>query len=178
MAEGAGLHPGLLRSVIEINRESQRRFVSRAEELLGGLDQRRIGIWGLSFKENTDDLRESPAVAVVEMLLERGASVIAHDPAAASNAAERLPQIELAENAYEAARDVDALLLCTPWPEYTTIEYSRIASLMHGDLLLDGRNLLDKEQVEGAGLRYEGIGRGRERLATPQQGHSIPRQAV
>lgn len=178
MAEGAGLHPGLLRSVIEINRESQRRFVSRAEELLGGLDQRHIGVWGLSFKENTDDLRESPAVAVVEMLLERGATVTAHDPAAKENAAERLPHIGLAANAYEAVRDADAVLLCTPWPEYATLEFSRVASMMRGDLFLDGRNMLAKSQVEGAGLRYEGIGRGRDRLPTRQPAYPLPRQPV
>lgn len=178
MAEGAGLHPGLLRSVIEINRESQRRFVSRAEELLGGLDQRQIGVWGLSFKENTDDLRESPAVAVVEMLLERGASVVAHDPAAGNNAAVRLPEITLAASPYEAAQHADAVLLCTPWPEYAALDYSRIAARMRGDLLLDGRNLLDKDEVERAGLRYEGIGKGSERLNTPQPTHLLPHQAV
>ena len=90
MAEGAGLHPGLLRAVLEINREAQRQFVTRADELLGGLDGREVAVWGLSFKEGTDDLRDSPAVQVVEMLVERGAAVRAHDPAALANAASRL----------------------------------------------------------------------------------------
>jgi UDPglucose 6-dehydrogenase len=92
MAEGAGLHPGLLRSVLEINREARRRFVARADEMLGGLDGRQIAVWGLSFKEGTDDLRDSPAVEVVKLLVERGASVRAHDPAALANAAQRLPE--------------------------------------------------------------------------------------
>ena len=165
MAEGAGLHPGLLRAVLEINRESQRRFVARADELLGGLDGREICVWGLAFKEDTDDLRESPSVAVAEMLLERGACVRAHDPAALANAARRLPGIALYGDPYEAAAGAEAVMLCTPWPQYTGIDFTRLAEVMAGDLVLDGRNLLDHAAVEAAGLRYEGIGRGGQRLA-------------
>lgn len=164
MAEGAGLHPGLLRSVLEINREAQRRFVTRADELLGGLDGRTIGVWGLAFKENTDDLRESPAVAVIELLAERGAAVQAHDPAANANAAVRLPYVILRDDPYEAARGADAVMLCTPWPDYAAIDFKRLASVMQGDLVLDGRNMLDATAVTGAQLRYEGIGRGKHRL--------------
>jgi UDPglucose 6-dehydrogenase len=166
MAEGAGLHPGLLRSVLEINREAQRRFVARADELLAGLDDRLICIWGLAFKEDTDDLRESPAVAVAEMLLERGAVVRAHDPAALANAGTRLPGVTLCQDPYEAACDADAVMLCTPWPLYGQIEFQRLASLMRGDLILDGRYVLDRASVQAAGLRYEGIGNGKERLTT------------
>lgn len=165
MAEGAGLHPGLLRSVLEINREAQRRFVTRADALLGGLDGRQICVWGLAFKEDTDDLRESPAVAVIDMLLERGARVRAHDPAALENAAAQMPGIALHDDPYAAAVGADAVLLCTPWPMYRGIDFDRIAATMRGDLLLDGRNYLDAEQVTLAGLRYEGIGRGAARLA-------------
>jgi UDPglucose 6-dehydrogenase len=163
MAEGAGLHPGLLRAVLEINREAQRRFVARADELLGGLDGRTIAVWGLAFKEGTDDLRESPAVAVVEMLRERGAIVRAHDPAALANAASRLPGVALHEDRYEAAAGADAVALCTPWPQYGRTDFTRLASLMGGDLFLDGRNMLDPGIVSAAGLRYEGIGRGNNR---------------
>lgn len=166
MTEGAGLHPGLLRSVLDINSEAQRRFVTRAEALLGGFDGRDVCVWGLAFKEDTDDLRESPAVAVAEMLVERGASVRAHDPAALQNAVMRLPHIALHDDPYEAARGADAVLLCTPWPEYGAIDYCRLASVMRGDLLLDGRNMLDPGAVSEARLRYEGIGRGTARLPT------------
>jgi UDPglucose 6-dehydrogenase len=160
MAEGAGLHPGLLRSVLEINREAQRRFVARADELLGGLDGREIAVWGLSFKEGTDDLRDSPAVEVVKLLVERGAVVRAHDPAALANAAARLSGIVLREDPYDAAVGADAVALCTPWPEYGAIDFERLREIMRGDLLLDGRNMLDAMEVEAAGLRYVGIGRG------------------
>ena len=151
MAEGAGLHPGLLRSVLEINREAQRRFVARADELLGGLDGREIAVWGLAFKEGTDDLRDSPAVQVVEMLVERGAAVRAHDPAALANAASRLPGIVLRDDLYEAAAGADAVALCTPWPEYASVDFDRLKRVMRGDLLLDGRNMLDRGAGRGRG---------------------------
>lgn len=160
MAEGAGLHPGLLRAVLEINRDAGRRFVARADELLGGLDGCQIGVWGLAFKEGTDDLRDSPAVSVIEMLVERGASIRAHDPAALENAASRLPGITLCDDPYAVATGAHAVALCTPWPEYREIDFARLKGLMRGDLLLDGRNMLDPTRVEAAGLRYEGIGRG------------------
>ena len=167
MAEGAGLNPGLLRAVQSINQEAQRRFVTRAGELLGGLDGRTIGIWGLAFKEDTDDLRESPSVAVAEMLLERGARVHAHDPIALANAASRLPEVQLFEDRYEAARGTDAVMLCTPWRVYLETNFEQLASEMSGDLLLDGRNFLNPEVVRASGLRYEGIGKGRDRLPAP-----------
>jgi UDPglucose 6-dehydrogenase len=176
MAEGAGLHPGLLRAVLEINRESQRRFVARADELLGGLDGRTIAVWGLAFKEGTDDLRESPAVAIVDMLSERGAAVRAHDPAALANAVRRLPGIVLCDDPYGAATGADAVMLCTPWPEYATVDLSRVAALMRGDVLLDGRNMLAPASVSAAGLRYEGIGRGSRALAADRPTPVAPLQ--
>lgn len=167
MAEGAGLNPGLLRAVQGINQEAQRRFVTRAAELLDGLDGRTVCIWGLAFKEDTDDLRESPSVAVAEMLLERGAIVHAHDPIALTNAARRLPQVRLFEDQYDAACGVDAVLLCTPWRTYRETDFARLAKAMQGDLVLDGRNFLDARAVRTSGLRYEGIGKGRDRLPAP-----------
>jgi UDPglucose 6-dehydrogenase len=166
MAEGAGLHPGLLRSVMEINSEAQRRFVTRADELLGGLDGRTVAVWGLAFKEGTDDLRGSPAVAVAEMLIERGARVRAYDPAAMINAASRLPDVVLCQDPFDAASGADAVALCTPWPEFAKLDFARLLGTMRGDLLLDGRNMLDASEIEAAGFRYEGIGRG-SRLPAP-----------
>ena len=174
MAEGAGLHPGLLRAVLEINREAQRRFVTRADELLGGLDGREIAVWGLAFKEGTDDLRDSPAVQVVEMLAERGAAVRAHDPAALANAATRLPGIMLCDDLYEAVAGADAVALCTPWPEYASVDFNWLKRIMRGDLILDGRNMLDSDRVEAAGLRYVGIGRGNRHTPALDGAHDVP----
>jgi UDPglucose 6-dehydrogenase len=160
MADEAGLHPGLLRAVLEINTDIRRRFVAKAERLLGGLDGRVLAVWGLSFKEDTDDLRESPALAVIDMVLERGAAVRAHDPAAMPNAARRLPRVVMAESPEAAAKGADAVLVCTPWRQFREIDLRTVAEVMRGDLLLDGRNLYDPHQARAAGLRYEGIGRG------------------
>ena len=160
MAEGAGLHPGLLKAVLDINADARRRFVARADDLLGGLEGRVVAVLGLAFKEGTDDLRDSPAIAIAEMLLERGATVRAHDPAAAENARRRLPALRLHNSPLAAASGADAVMLCTPWPEYGRLDLAELAAEMRGDLLLDGRNLLDPAAAHRAGLRYHGIGRG------------------
>jgi UDPglucose 6-dehydrogenase len=86
--------------------------------------------------------------------------VRAHDPAALGNAASRLPGIVLCDDLYEAAMGADAIALCTPWPQYASVDFNRLKRIMRGDLLLDGRNMLDSVRVEAAGLRYVGIGRG------------------
>ena len=163
MAEGAGLHPGLLRAVLEINADARRRFVARTETLLGGLDGKIIGLWGLAFKEGTDDLRESPAIAIAEMLLERGASVQAHDPQAMPNMTLSHPSLRLCSTPLEAATGADAILLCTAWPEYLELNLSHVHDLMRGHVLMDGRNVIDPTAARDAGLRLEGIGRGTHR---------------
>ncbi len=168
MAEGAGLHPGLLRAVLEINADARRRFVTRADALLNGLEGRTVAVLGLAFKEGTDDLRESPAISVIDMLEERGATIRAHDPRAMANAARKLSHLVLCDDAYHAAEGADAVMLCTPWPEYRSLDLPRLRAAMRGDLLMDGRNLLDPVNAVDAGLRYEGIGR-----ATKESG-SIP----
>jgi UDPglucose 6-dehydrogenase len=160
MADAAGLHPGLLRAVLEINADARRRFVARADRLLGGLDGRTVAVWGLAFKQDTDDLRASPALDVVAGLRERGAAVRAHDPVAMPKAAPLLPGVAFCPDPYAAATDADAVLLVTPWREYTGVDLERVAGAMRGDLLLDGRNLLDPAAAAAAGLRYAGIGRG------------------
>ena len=160
MAEGAGLHPGLLRAVLEINADARRRFVARTEAALGGLDGKVIGLWGLAFKEGTDDLRDSPAIAIAQLLAERGASVQAHDPQAMPNTAHAYPLIALCQDPYEAARGADAVLLCTAWPEYLDLDLRRVQQVMRGTLVMDGRNVLDPNTAIDAGLVWEGIGRG------------------
>jgi UDPglucose 6-dehydrogenase len=167
MADAAGLHPQLLRAVAEINADMRRLFVRQAERQLGSLEGRVIGVLGLAFKQDTDDLRESPAVAIIAMLQERGASVRAYDPAAMGRAAQVLPDVLMCRDAYDAARGTDAVMLVTPWTEFKDLDISRLAAQMRGDLLLDGRNVLDATQVELAGLRYVGIGRrSRQAIAT------------
>ncbi|HVM30290.1 MAG TPA: UDP-glucose/GDP-mannose dehydrogenase family protein [Candidatus Limnocylindrales bacterium] len=160
IAERSGVDAQLLRSVQKVNDEVRERFVDRAAWALDGLEGRRIAVWGLAFKENTDDIRESPALAAVEMLWARGAHVVAYDPQAMPAAKRLYPHLETAPDAYAAAQGADAVLVATPWPEFRALSLYRTAGSMKGDLLLDGRNLFDPSVATQAGLRYLGVGRG------------------
>ena len=168
MAATAGLHPQLLRAVLGINTDLRQRFVAKADHLLGGLDGKVIAVWGMAFKENTDDLRDSPAIEIVAALHNQGATVRAYDPAAMRHGAARLPGAIMANDPYDAARGADATLLVTPWTEFAEVDLAHVARLMRGDLLLDGRNLFDPAAVTAAGLRYEGMGRGHLPPAAPR----------
>jgi UDPglucose 6-dehydrogenase len=159
MAAEAGCHPQLLHAVLEINQDQRRRFVHRLQELLGDLFEKRIAVWGLSFKQDTDDIRESPAIDVIRMLIQRGASVSAYDPAAMENARREVPNIEYAADPYEAVTGADALLLITPWNEFRQADLHRVRELINTPVLLDGRNIYDPDETRKLGFIYAGIGR-------------------
>src|SRR5690606_27410385 len=118
MAQEADTHPQLLRAVLEINADQRRRFVHKLQEQLGDLTDRQIGVWGLAFKQNTDDMRESPAVDIIRMIEQRGARVKAYDPAAITNARELLPATTFCQSPYDVAEGADALCVVTPWNEF------------------------------------------------------------
>jgi UDPglucose 6-dehydrogenase len=159
MAAEAGCHPQLLHSVLEINTDQRRRFVRKLQQHLGDLTSRHIGVWGLAFKQNTDDIRDAPGIDVIRMIEQRGASVAAFDPAATTNARAVLPQTRLCRSPYEAAAGADALCVITPWNEFKQADLGRVAELMRTPLLLDGRNLYDPAVVARLGLTYVGVGR-------------------
>lgn len=159
MAARAGLHPQLLTAVTEINEDQRRWAVERLEERLGGLEGRTIAIWGLAFKANTDDLRESPALAIAQRLTAAGAMVRAYDPVAGEGAEQQGLSAVLCETPYDAVRGADAILLATDWAEFTAVDWHSVAVAMHGTLVFDGRNCLDAHHVTAAGLDYMGIGR-------------------
>jgi UDPglucose 6-dehydrogenase len=160
MASVNGCHPQLIRSVIDINRDQRLRVVQLTRDLLGGLSGREVGILGLSFKPNTDDLRDAPALEVIELLLHEGARVRAYDPAALEAARRMLPGIELSPDAYACATGADALILATEWNEFKQLDLDRIRHAMRTPVLVDGRNLYDPEQMRSLGFVYRGIGRG------------------
>ncbi|MDQ2967666.1 MAG: UDP-glucose/GDP-mannose dehydrogenase family protein [Actinomycetota bacterium] len=160
LADRAGLPSRSLRSTLQINEDTPVRFLDRAERMLGEFDGRLIGVWGLSFKEETDDIRNSPAIVTIKLLEARGARVQAYDPAAMVAASPIVPEVAMTRSAYEAAAGADAVLLATPWNEFRQVDLRRVAELMSGDVLLDGRNLYDPRLVAEARLRYLGIGRG------------------
>ena len=164
LAHMAVLHntqPQLLQAVMDINRNQRRRVVYRLRRLLGGsLMDKKIGILGLSFKLNTDDMRDAPAVEIIHLLENEGAHIQAYDPQAMQNAKKELPEITLCADPYQTAEDVDALILATEWNEFKQLDFERILELMSTPVLVDGRNLWDSQRLRSMGFTYFGIGQG------------------
>jgi UDPglucose 6-dehydrogenase len=143
------------------NDEQKRRLVERVVARFGrDLKGRRFAIWGLAFKPRTDDVREAPALEIARALVEAGAEVVGTDPEALSTARAVLGDaIAYAEDPYEAAKDADALLLCTEWNEYRGADLERLRATMRGAVVFDGRNVFDRERMKALGFEYAGIGR-------------------
>lgn len=161
MASTHGTHPQLLRAVIDINRYQRRRVVRQLREWLGGLDGRQIGLLGLSFKPDTDDMRSAPSIEVAHLLHNEGAAIRAYDPAAMENARRVLPEVELCHDAYAVAEGSDALVLITEWNEFRQLDKARLRQAMRQPYLIDGRNIYDAEEMRRLGFVYWGMGRGK-----------------
>ncbi len=160
MAASAGCHPQLLQAVMDINSDARKRFVKKVETVLGSLEGRLIGVLGLSFKPNTDDMREAPSVDIINALLKKGARVKAYDPVAMPRAEELLPTVTFTATAYDVAKDADALLLVTEWNEFKQLDWHRIKRYMRQPVVIDGRNLYDPREMRSLGFIYWGVGRG------------------
>jgi UDPglucose 6-dehydrogenase len=161
IAESYGVRPAILQAVLDVNERQISNLTLQLEELLGGLRGKHVAVFGLAFKPNTDDVRESPAIHLIESLIAAGARISAHDPEALETAREVLgDSVRYVANCYEAVHDADALVVATDWNEYKQIDFGVIARLMRGRTLLDGRNLYDAEEVRAAGFDYRGIGHG------------------
>jgi UDPglucose 6-dehydrogenase len=163
MAAIHGCHPQLLRAVIEINRDQRRRIVQNLRETLGTLHGKTVGILGLAFKPNTDDMREAPAVEIIHLLQHEGASIKAFDPVATPRAKEILPEVEYCEDAYAVAEGSDALVIVTDWNEFKHLDMARIRASMGQPVLMDGRNIYEPRRMQELGFIYRGIGRGYEK---------------
>jgi len=159
MAVLHGTHAQLLQAVMDINRNQRRRAVVKLRKALGGFTDQTIGVLGLSFKPNTDDIREAPALEIIHLLINEGASVKAYDPQAMPNVAKLMPALKLCTDPYQVADGADALILTTEWNEFKQIDFERIYSLMNHPIILDGRNLWDPETLRELGFTYYGIGR-------------------
>jgi len=139
-------------------------MVERVVRALGGDPKgKRVGVLGLAFKPNTDDMREAPAIPIVKALVERGAAVCAFDPVAMSQAEQVLSGIQFADDAYAAADGADVLVIVTEWDEFRALDLERVAASLRGKILVDLRNVYDPGEAEEAGLTYYGVGRGRPR---------------
>ncbi len=160
MAAEKGRHPQMLQAVMEINDDRRRLLVKKVEEALGELKGKRIGLLGLTFKPNTDDLRDAPSLDVAERLLLQGAVVRAFDPVGMPGAEKLNPKIEMAGDPYKLAEDSDALVVCTEWNEFKHLDMARIHQLMRLPVVVDGRNIYDPDEMNSLGFTYRGIGRG------------------
>ena len=145
---------------MEINVSQRRRVVRMLRGSLGNLNEKVIGIWGLAFKPDTDDVRESAAIEVIRMLQNEGADVRAYDPQAMAQAERELRTVTYCTDAYQVAEGCDALVLTTEWDQFRYLDWGRVRAAMRGDILIDGRNLYDPETMIQAGFRYRPIGRG------------------
>ena len=161
MALVHGKHPSLLRAVMDINRDARRWAILTLRDLLdGSLDEKRIGILGLAFKPNTDDIRQSPALDIARMLQNEGAVVSGYDPVAMAGVAQSDPKLRLAETPYDLAEGCDAILICTEWNEFKQVDLDRIRDLMAQPIIADGRNIYDAAKLERAGFTYRAVGKG------------------
>ncbi len=161
VASQCGVDAALLTEVARINREQQRRFVQKVRSALWTLRGKRVGVLGLAFKDGTDDIRESPAIAIVRELLKEGVSLCAYDPAAMPNARKILPPnvLEYADEPYQAAAGRDALLILTDWVEFARLDLQKLRAVMRLPIILDGRNLYCPETLSAAGFQYHSVGR-------------------
>ena len=159
--ESFGLPMEMLRATEAVNEAQKLIPVRRLEALLGGLGGRKVAVWGLAFKPNTDDVREAPAVSIIRALTDAGAEVVVYDPVAMVIGAQIIgDRCTFAASAYEALDDVDALVLATEWPEFRAPDVEEMAKRMRGRVVVDGRNALDAEALRAQGFHYSGIGLG------------------
>ena len=158
IAEGNGYDFALLRGVIQTNDEQYERIALKVVEVCGGsVAGKTIASWGLTFKANTDDLRDSPAIAILHTLKEMGATIRAYDPAA--RGVEMLPWVQRCDSALEACDGADALAVLTEWPEFTAVNPADVASRLKSAVVVDGRNVLNPQQWKSSGFQYRGVGR-------------------
>lgn len=149
----------LLRVVNSVNQEMPIRFVKKIKVALEGLKGKKIAILGLAYKPNTDDMREAPSIKIISKLVDEGASVVAYDPEAMEVAKKVLPKIKYAQDLYEAIQDADAIGLVTDWNEFKELDFERVKEIMRTPVIIDGRNIYDKEKVRSLGFYYQGVGR-------------------
>ena len=161
-AAEAGIATPLFAAVDEVNHRQRRLLVDRLSDQLGGLAGRRIALLGVTFKPDTDDLREAPSIAIAREILARGGAVLAYDPMA--SALERfaglVPGVETASSALEALTDADAAALVTEWPELRNLDWTEAGDVMRERIVIDGRNALDRRRLADAGFSYASFGRG------------------
>ena len=160
MAEEMNVEPNILRAVMNTNGERRMMIVDRAEKLLGSYNGKTIGLFGLAFKPNTDDMRDAPSVDIAEAIQKKGGKVKAFDPVAMEVAGPMLPGVEMLNNAYEVAENSDAVIVVTEWNEFKQVDLTKLAEIMKSPIVVDGRNIYDPEKMKSLGFTYRAVGRG------------------
>ncbi len=160
-AQEHGAPSRIVEAVVEVNNAQRARMVRKIRDALGGSEaDRRIGVLGLTFKPETDDMRDAPALAILPPLVERGARVRAHDPQGLEEAAKLLPpEVELCHDLYETLHDADAVVLMTEWNVYRGLDLARVRRHMRGNVFVDLRNVYEPDRMREAGFHYAGVGR-------------------
>jgi len=160
MAKDNDLDPRILNSVVEINYDRRKTAVKHVIEMLGGsLVGKTVGLFGLAFKPNTDDMRDAPSITIAEGLIEAGAKVRAYDPVAMDVARPHLPAVDMFDDPYKLAEGCDALMVVTEWNEFKQLDLERVRSLLKSPVLYDGRNIYDPARMKELGFTYRAIGR-------------------
>jgi UDPglucose 6-dehydrogenase len=160
IAEEAGAAARIVDAAVGVNEAQKERMVTKVLEAVGDVSGRTIGLLGLAFKPNTDDMRYAASIVLAEGLSSRGATIRAFDPVAMDNARELMPFIEYVEDTYAVAEGADALVIVTEWNEFRQLDFDRLKKLMHSAVVIDCRNVYDPEDAEKHGFTYVGVGRG------------------
>ena len=160
MAKENGLNPRMLDMTMKVNYDRRKEAVNRVGEMVGGLKGKAIGLLGLAFKPNTDDMRDAPAIDIAEALNRAGATVRGYDPVAMEVARPLLPAVELFDDPYKLAKGCDALMVITEWNEFKQLDLVKIKSLLKKPIIFDGRNIYEPKLMKKMGFTYQAIGRG------------------
>jgi UDPglucose 6-dehydrogenase len=160
MAAEKGRHPQLLHAVMEINDDRRPMAVNRLREMMGDLKDKTVGLLGLSFKPNTDDMRDAPSIDIAKALTSYGATVRAYDPVAMDVAKPLMKNVVMCSDPYEMAHGCDALVVVTEWNEFKQLDFNRIREIMKRPVIFDGRNIYEPETMANMGFNYRGLGRG------------------
>ncbi len=158
-ASELGVDLALLGEVAKVNENRRPALVAKLRRILWNLEGKRLAVWGLAFKAGTDDLRDAPALDLIQRLRAAGAEIVAHDPVAMEAAAKLIPDLLLAADPYDAAAEADAVVVATDWPAYQEIDLIKLRATMSQPVVVDGRNLLDPDAVVDAGFVYASVGR-------------------
>lgn len=161
LAESLGYRFQIVESVIEVNELQYKRMVDKVLNIVGPLEGKKLGVLGLTFKPNTDDIRDSPAIKIISSLVKKGAAISAFDPVGMEAAKRVLNEVTYVRNMYEVAEGADALIIATEWNEFRNLEWEKVKTLLRSPTVIDLRNIYNPDRMKAMGLNYHSVGRGR-----------------